>query len=216
MDAKTEAASLLARSKLRLKKRSQDALELYTAGLVAKLDQAAIALTYLRSLINSPPAGLPEAALEQNAAFYIDAYFAFFRASFDVLGQMVNQSESLALDEKSADFHRAFDALSKSRSAHPAVATYQTAKNSHTFKNLNDYRNCSLHRRSICLHITTTKSKLSPGYSTTGPLLQCRVALCDNPLDSTPKFKQKREAIAYCSSLSLNCEKHLASLLKSL
>jgi hypothetical protein len=203
--------ALCARRLAGVGKRRAALARVYAEGAKSKLSQASLCITALN---RQQPTATAPVSLEV-AALYVDAYFASLRAAFDIFGQLVNQIENLNLNEKKADLPTAIEHLRKSLPNHPALPHYDRIAKSKYFKNLRDYRNCSLHRRAICIRAETQTVTQTPGYVTTGPLHSEVKYLCDAPLATKPTFKQRRSVPQYCSDLLKHADKQLAQLAAS-
>lgn len=207
-------SSLVARAATTLKKRRLDALRIYSEGVKDKLRQAERALVNIKQITQGSIGAVPDSERELEIAFMIDAYFAFTRAAYDVMGQWVNQASELGLDERSAAFKAVADALDKQPGSSALAAVLRQIRKSNYFCQLDDYRNCCLHRRSICVRSQSTKSKLTAGYRTTAPVVHELFELCDDPLALNAKFVRQLEVSSYCESMLVHVEKHMVRICK--
>jgi len=207
-------SALVTRAVTRLNKRQLEALRLYSEGVRDKLRQAELALAHIKQITQGSIGTFSDSDREFELAFMIDAYFAFSRSAYDVMGQWMNQASMLGLDEKRVAFRSVIDALDKDLGAHALAGVLLKISKSHYFRQLDDYRNCCLHRRSICLKSQTTKSKLTAGYRTTGPVVHELFELCDDPLALNAKFRRQREVRGYCESMLGHVEAHMARICK--
>ena len=215
MKSVDEALSVLVtRAATRLSKRRLDTLRIYTEGVKDKLRQSERALANIKQITQGSIGVVPDAEREVEIAFMIDAYFAFARAAYDVMGQWINQASELGLDERSVAFRAVADALGKDPRWPALAAVLRKIRKSNYFCQLDDYRNCCLHRRSICLKSQSTKSKLTAGYKTTGPVVHERFELCDAPLALNVKFGRQLEVSSYCESMLSHVEKHMVRICK--
>jgi hypothetical protein len=99
----------------------------------------------------------------------------------------------------------------------PLRGTFQQCHDSHAFTNLDDYRNCSTHRRQICIYEQTILEKQTAGYvSTTAPITTVVRLLCDNPLDLTPRYRQNRGIPDYMQDTQASIIRHIQSMLRDL
>src|SRR5262249_10145789 len=110
----------------------------------------------------------------------------------------------------------------QARAGHPAERTcgkpagdrVLRIANSTRFKNLERYRNCSTHRRQI--YIETTTRSATPGYKATGLVLSIVRHLCDDPLATNARTKQKRELLLYCTGMFDWVQKQLTKAIQQL
>ncbi|HUU08980.1 MAG TPA: Cthe_2314 family HEPN domain-containing protein [Phycisphaerae bacterium] len=175
---------------------------LYAEGLKAKIRQADFALGRLLELANLTDSvqqstdAAPDAILHE-VYFYSDTFWAFSYSALDVLAQLTNQIMRFGITEREVSFKSLLNHLNGIAS--PLRHKFQSCAQSHAFKNLDDYRNCSTHRRQICIVEKTTVETQTAGYvSTTAPPMATVVRLlCDNPLALTPKYRQKRQVPGY-------------------
>lgn len=194
-----------------LRKRRAALARVYAEGAKSKLHQAGLCIAALQQQQSTATIPVPLEA----AALYVDAFFASLRAAFDIFGQLANQVEGLGLDEQKVDLPKAVEQLRRTSPGHSAIPVYDRISKSKYFKNLRDYRNCSLHRRAICIRAETQTITQTPGYATTGPLHSEVKYLCDAPLATKPTFKQKRAVAHYCADLLKHADKQLSQLAAS-
>jgi hypothetical protein len=207
-------SSLVTRAATRLNKRRLDALRIYSEGVKDELRQAERALANIKQITQGSIGAASDSEREVELAFMIDAYFAFSRAAYDVMGQWINQASDLGLDERKAAFATVAEQLDKESGAQALAGVLRTIRKSNYFCQLDDYRNCCLHRRSICLKSQSTKSKLTAGYRTTGPVVHELFGLCDDPLALNAKFGRQLEVSGYCESMLGHVEKHMIRICK--
>jgi hypothetical protein len=179
-------------------------INLYSNGVKYKITEAEIAFNMLQELLL--PRGAPflkdesKFTIEQKMHFFVDSFFAFLYSAFDVISQVVNQHLQLGINENQVSFKSVEESLRANRNGDLIQIIYTQILAANYFKNLKNYRNCSTHRRHIC--IVTTGPKFSDGYSTTASRnlgLAVENILCDNPLVITPTINQNREILKYCN-----------------
>lgn len=178
----------------------RERLKLYVEGLKSKIHQTKFALAHLLTLsgqaddvFSSTEEELPS-VLEQ-VCFYCDAFWIFLYSSLDVLAQIINQALSLRKDERHASFTDIKNELEKNFLRTPIQRHVNRCVRSRPFKNLDKYRNCSIHRRHIYIEEEHKKVRRSAGYRTsTTETKQDKVVrtICDDPYDLVPKTTQKR------------------------
>lgn len=184
-------------------------IEIYGEGLKGKLRQARFAIERMTSL--SPDvdssSGVEVFSCLDKAQFFCDAFWAFSYASLDIVAQIINQFETLRLDERKISFKTI---CSKSDLKSAIRHEIEKIQRMDFFKNLEKYRNCCLHRRLIYIKEETTKH--TPGYSISSSGPTSRLTLCDDPYALTPRIDQDREIVEYCSKSF----QHLCKSLKQL
>ena len=178
----------------------RERLKLYVEGLKSKIRQTKFVLAHLLTLsgqeddVFSSTEEELQSVLEQ-VCFYCDAFWIFLYSSLDVLAQIINQALSLRKDERHASFMDIKNELEINFSGSPVQIHVNYCVRSHPFKNLEKYRNCSIHRRHIYIEEEYKKVKRSAGYRTsTTEIKQDKVVrtICDDPYDLIPKTTQKR------------------------
>jgi hypothetical protein len=152
----------------------------------------------------------------QKMHFYSDSFWAFGRSSFDILGQVVNQTQNLGINESNCDFGSVLNFLTANAPADPLTTALNTIRASPTYAELNSYRNCSLHRRQVYLEgRKTEKDYATPGYST-GLFTLYEWILCDDPLVVTPATLQQRVLIQYCNTVLTFIENNIETIITTL
>lgn len=174
-------------------------IQLYSMGVGAKLKEAEYALQQLSNLAALGPAATTEAqaiSVEDKIHFYVDSFFAFSYSTLDVIAQVVNQAHALGLDERTVSFKAVKGRLTTA--THPVLkAHFERISRTYKFRNMENYRNCSTHRRRIYIQTTTVQG--TPGYSSTGMITSTKHVLCDDPLSLAPRVTQNRELVDYCT-----------------
>lgn len=174
-------------------------VELYTNGLKAKIKQTQFALQKLNEFLDrtdiSETSTKDELSIEEQVHFYCDTFWTFLYSSLDVLAQIVNQALNIGMNEKDVTFKQVRNTVSN-----PATKSkIDVFARSKIFINLDRYRNCSTHRRQICIQEVFKSTSLTHGYSSTSSTVVDKIirTLCDNPLDLNPRFQQDRKIPDY-------------------
>lgn len=214
-----------AQSKIRQQSRKQK-VELYAEGVKSKLQQAEYSLAQLihfakQSDHTTTTTDSDEPTITDRVGFYCDAYWAFLFSSLDILAQAINQSLKLKLDEKDVSFKSIEQKLGSKKYNGSAIQQKVSAcVKSNAFKNLDNYRNCSTHRRQIYTEEQTYTFVTSGtrGYptSSTAPVLIVKRLICDNPLAVSPKLNQQREIPEYIEEVQTRIYAHIVEILKNL
>ncbi|MHA1290991.1 MAG: Cthe_2314 family HEPN domain-containing protein [Candidatus Thorarchaeota archaeon] len=219
--------ALLEKSKAIKSKSRREKIKLYCEGLKAKLEQVSFALSSIDTFTNRSDG--TESTTEEDApsismqvAFYCDTFWIFLYSTLDVLSQIVNQAMALELDERNVSFNQVKGKLSgNALKAKDVSKKYDKCSKSRAFKNLEKYRNCSIHRRQIYIEeICETKSvRRTAGYtavSTTesSSTVVTRI-LCDDPLTQNPKTSQERKIPKYMVDIKDSVIESIIKILKA-
>lgn len=195
-------------------------VSLYAEGLKAKLSQSQYALKRLAELSDQEDATRsttdPDAyGIQEQVAFYCDTFWAFLYSTLDVLAQLVNQVQKLTLEEQAVSFKNVRTTLPTASSLREA---FDKCFRSRAFKNLDRYRNCSTHRRQICIQVKTATTTYTPGYAATatGDVTIAVRRLCDNPLDHKPRFTQDRKLPDYMAKTMAQIHTHIELILDTI
>ena len=192
---------------------------LTSKGLLAKLKQADYALSQLEKCTKevADDVSIKDSfPIKDKVQFFSDSFWAFLRASLDVLAQIINQTNKLGLDEKDTSFNQVVQKQTNKQRASPLTAQLNKLKGSTYFKNADRYRNCSLHRRQIYLEKRVTEIEPTNGYSISGPLRTSSWLICDNPLVVRPKTEQGRDLSSYCKKCKVRIEESTNRIVKLL
>ena len=179
-------------------------VRLYAEGLKAKLRQTEFALFRLEKHRGETDQSRTSTArddflVRERVDFYCDAYWIFLYSALDVLAQVINQATRLGLTERDCSFNDVETKL-KSRQLGTSLQKRCTAcQKSHAFKNLRDYRNCSIHRRQIYIKEEARTIIHTAGYESdaTGPAVSVERVICENPLALAPRISQGRRVPEY-------------------
>ena len=192
---------------------------IYTEGIKFKLKASRYCLYQIKRLefqpdtpaANTGATGVPApifiTRLEE-LAIYTEHFWNSMRSCFDLIGQLINITESLGKDEKNIDIKQIYQAIKTPPISNPQlVKALQESLDNLYFKDLESYRHCISHRRPICIQTYTTQTVVSQtaGYyvsgSTAAPARVERY-LCINPSSLAPRIiRGKRPIGKYCDSM---------------
>jgi hypothetical protein len=198
----------------------QERIELYGHGLISRIKE--IGLTY--RFIKDYASRFPQAADSMGYTdhdkihFYSDSFWAFGRSAFDILGQLINQTHNLGINESKCDFESVLNAMNTNHSSDPLTAPLNAIKSSADYTELNAYRNCSMHRRQVYLEGNKIeRDYATAGYSgATGPVTSYDWILVDDPLVVLPTTALQRKLIAYCGSTLSFIQTNVETIIKAL
>ncbi|MCF8297103.1 MAG: hypothetical protein K9H48_16485 [Melioribacteraceae bacterium] len=197
--------------------------ELYASGLKSKLKQIDYTLEKLAELSSKDDDTFdstrePILDIYSQVAFFTDTFCVFLYSSLDILAQIVNQVYRFGMDEKQVDFNKISKKLEQNHLNSELQKLFQKIQKSRAFKNLNKYRNCSVHRRQIFMEEKTEKFRRTQGYnvSTSGPVNKTVRVLCDDPYAIKPKTDKKREVPDYLEELERRIISDLEKIIKIL
>lgn len=204
-----------------LPKKHQSNIKLYSHGAVSKITNAEYAFNKLKELNQSDDTttstnidnDLPPS---EKICFYLDAFFAFLYSVYDVAGQIINQKLRINCDEQKVSFKYIKFHLNRYYNGTQVQKNVDALIKTNYFTNLERYRNCSTHRRQICIKIETSSVEITPGYNATDAFKSTTRVLCDDPLKINPSFDQKRELIDYCEKMLMKTKTESLKILKSL
>jgi hypothetical protein len=135
--------------------------------------------------------------------FYSSAFWAMAYSLYDITANAVNTVHPYQAEERRVSFKTLADIATtvvgkgNQRLPNDLAKKIIAANKSRVCRRLIDYRNCSMHRRSVCTKKKSTTEEYSDAYSqiestgTSGTKVQ--IFVCDNPLDVRPTFKNSRE-----------------------
>jgi hypothetical protein len=167
---------------------TQQRISIYANGLLSKESQSLFSLEEISAITRKTPTG---ASIPEKIHFFSDSFWVFQRAEVDILAQLVNQGCSFHIDEKDCNFSKLFDHVTSRAPSHAIAAHLATIHNSPEYRALNDYRNCSVHRRQVYLELRRVDRVYdTPGYAT-GSFTQFEWYICDNPLDIVPAVSSR-------------------------
>lgn len=225
MDTDSRIARLL--RKLEQQGLATSTLLLYAEGLKAKLRQAHFSLKMLKDLEHlEDRVGIQDATtipgaqdlltVSEQVYFYCDCFWDFLYSSLDILGQLINKLRSIHISERSVNLKTIAACVKSTAPRSPLDERLSKLLSSYTFKQLEDYRHCSRHRRSIYIEKRTTTSTGTPGYDAGTGQITNRY-LCTNPWDLAPHINGgKRPVYPYCALLLRRIEWHLDRVVNSL
>ena len=193
-------------------------IDLYSKGLIAKLKNAEYALFKIiefSTQIDSSTLTSQFTFLDM-VHFYLDSFFAFSYTSFDVIAQVINLKCNLNTPETKVSFRKIKEKVNQANPGAAIQILINRICNSNFFKDMEKYRNCSTHRRQICIQSNKTETLLTPGYIATIPMPIISHILCDDPLMLNPKFTKNREMITYCNGCFIKTQDEIIKILKKL
>lgn len=157
-----------------------------------------------------------EPTIADHVHFYCDSFWTFLYSSLDVLGQIVNQALDLKQLEKDVGFKQIARVVGSDSSLLMLDKKLSSLISSRAFKSLDDYRNCSTHRRQIYIEERKTTITGTAGYgSSTGPIETVQRVLCDNPLELNPKTRRNRIIPRYMEQIRDEILSRMEKILKA-
>jgi len=214
--------------KLRTSGRATPKSVLYAEGVKAKLRQARFSLKMLRDLVHleDEPSGqggttgpsmltADSLTVSEQVNFYCDCFWDFLRSALDILGQFINELHPLHISERDVDFKKVASEVKSIEPGSPLEKALDALRNhSRAFKQLENYRHCSTHRKHIYIETKKLTEEVtgSAGYYTGGSASRSVTEryLCTNPWDVKPRVNGgKRPVVEYCESLLKQIEKHV-------
>ena len=210
---------------------------LYAEGIKAKLQATHFALENLRELehleersqVQDDTTTLIKQSLlpvDDKINFYCECVWVFLRSSLDILAQLVNELYPLNLNERQVDFKQVAKNLEHSGTL--LEEAVNNCQSSDEFKNLEEYRHCSMHRRRVLIETKeetrthTTRITWTRDYNYDGTIETIKETttveryLCENPSDLQPKVNYKRPVVGYCEHLLQAIEKHVNTIINQL
>lgn len=204
---------------------------LYTEGVKAKLGQCLFCLGRLRNLElleseetmqdgASGPGMATVLTVDEEVSFYCESFWVSLRAALDILGQLINQLRVLGLNERNVDFKQVANRLGNIAGGTLLAKAVGRCIRSRGFKNLEEYRHCSMHRRQVYIEkrVLTIQTSGTPGYfsdSATSSLerkinIRC---LCGNPWELTPVVDSGTTVLASCENFMERIEDHIGTII---
>ncbi len=219
----------------RLVRKGLDSLTtgLYIEGIRGKLQLAHHCIEMLRMIEHAEQSTIQvvltlsthqsSLGVEDQILFYCDSYWNILRSSLDILGQLINEIHGLGISERKADFN---SVEYKTRMTMPNSSVQKALynmKRSKAFKNLNEYRHCSTHRRQIFIRgdiLETTKSSSgTPGYTydySGAKSVTIDRYLCNNPWEATPVVNESRPVLEFNEEILEQLVKRVRTVIKRL
>lgn len=179
-------------------------ITLYAIGIKQKLLQAENALDEVKTLVSAAERSdstLPSVLGTdlQKIEYHNDCFWSFFYSAFEILAQVINQTEQYNIDEQNATFYGITTRALAQQPSSALSLRLDSIRKSHFYKRLKKYRHCSNHRRPICVSHDTHQHVVSEAYANSSSSVEVRVLLCDDAYDVHPKFSQEREIIDFCT-----------------
>lgn len=156
-------------------------------------------------------------SVKEKVNFYCECFWDFLRSSLDILAQLINDVQSLPLDEQSVDFKQVGNELNDRFRGFPLQRAVDNCRNSDAFETLEGYRHCSMHRRQVFIETTThdiTQEGTVGYYSGTSiKRTTYKSHLCNNPWDIEPVVDYNRPVGRYCESLIRAIERRMVTII---
>lgn len=193
-----------------------DTTTLYSEGVKTKLRQAEFSLERLRQLVpqdaqvQAATVGLvSQGSLDTSelVGFYCDSFWDSLRSALDILGQLVNELRSIGINERQVDIRKAAVKVHVTAPGSPLDKALDELLRSSAFVQLEEYRNCTTHRRPPFIQTLTVMTSVSgtAGYAYSASSQQITIIerhLCTNPWDLNPNVRAgQRPVIAYSERL---------------
>jgi len=204
---------------------------LYAEGIKAKLQATRFAFENIRGLehveeraqIQDDTTTLTKQSLlseEDKVNFYCECVWDFLRSSLDILAQLVNELRLLNLNERHVDFKQVANKLKSSSQGTPLEKAVNNCRRSDAFRNLEEYRHCSIHRRRVFIETrthTTSTTGTRDYYNYAGSsITTVERHLCKNPWDLQPIVDGKRPVVGYCEYLLQAIERRIRTTIDRL
>jgi len=203
---------------------------LYAEGIKAKLQASRFALDNLRGLehIESNTQVQDGSAVQVTQSllttddkvnFYCECLWDFLRSSLDILAQLVNELRSLNMNERYVDYKQIARKLKSTEEGTPLQQAIGNCLRSTTFRNLEEYRHCSIHRRRVFIETRTHTMSTTgtPDYHYAGAnITTVERYLCKNPWDLQPRVDDTRPVAAYCENLLQAIERRIGTIINRL
>lgn len=190
---------------------------LYAEAVKTKLRQARFSLETLRQLVPQEdqvqdttiiPATQGLLNVSGLVGFYCDSFWDSLRSALDILAQLVNELRSLGISERDVDIKKVAAGVKSTALGSPLDKALDNLLNSSAFIQLEDYRNCTTHRRPPFIRTWTVTTSVSgtPGYDYSASSIQQRTVierdLCINPWALGPRvYPGKRPVVGYSEQL---------------
>jgi hypothetical protein len=224
MNVKEKVEALISEADANVpQKTRRQKIRLYAEGVKSKMRQAEYALSQLTSFSDRTDAtttstAADEYGISERVEFYCDSFWAFLYSSLDVLAHVINQSLKLGMKEKYVSFKRVSQKLNETKRGTVLQKKVDECLRSIAFKNVDAYRNCSTHRRAICIEEEIKIVRRTAGYNTTatGSVESVIRVLCDKPLVVTPTMNQQRKIPQYLVATKNKITKQIATMLENI
>lgn len=214
--------------KLKRRKLWTNKANIYTEAVKAKFCQARWSLDTLREIEHLPNEEGNSASsdvfsrisIDDKIVFFCECFWDFLRSSIDILAQLINELQSLRIDEDIVSFYRVLNVMKQPpMSVTPLSTALRSCERSWAFKELNSYRRCSTHRRQVCIFGVPVSNPQPLGrvyeYMSTSTTSINRY-LCSNPSRLRPRPSFKRPLIAYNEQILEEIEKRLSIIVNRL
>lgn len=162
----------------------------------------------------------------QKRNHYANCFWASAYSVFDIFSHVINTIYPSVIDESWVSFNGAVHGYNQIPNKAqgmvqipPRVMTklLKTSKTQY-FNRLAAYRQCSMHRREVCVFEESTTVSISNAYVGSTVEFKPNVVtwICDNPDDKIPKFKKKRCLQDECSKIRDRIEEDIRKIIRIL
>jgi hypothetical protein len=158
--------------------------------------------------------------------FYSTSFWALANSLYDIVAHAVNCVHCYAGNERGISFHAALKRAEQVGKGESSTFSTELASElaaiskSRVYKRLLGYRNCSLHRRSVCVQTQQTTYSVSRPYSqvatTSMPSSVVTVLVCDDPLDLALKFKKERTINSEVNEIAKKSLDHVRKIVRKI
>lgn len=154
--------------------------------------------------------------------FFCECFWDFLRSSIDITAQLTNELHSLGINEENVTFYEVLKKIQPPPPTPspmlPLLKSFESLKRSWAFRELSAYRNCSTHRRQVCIYEVSSPAPVTPGYvymgsSTTGLMNR---TLCSNPGSIHARPSKSRPVVEYNKRILKGIEKRLSTIVNRL
>ena len=207
---------------------STPATNLYTKQVAAKFKGAQYSLHKLRELEQPIVAGSGIDSQEplnhvERVNFYCDCLWDFLRSSIDILAQLINSLTGSALLERNVEIKTVASSLTSSSHAEIKTSVDRLLALK-AFKTLEEYRNCSTHRRQVFINIEKQDTEVfgTTGYreglidSSTSKGTVYTSHICRNPWELTPDVDESRVVATFCEEILKKIERPMVTIINRL
>ena len=185
-------------------------LRVYVGSLTERLASIDHALQQItRRFVSTTDDIRPFQTPAQERDFYVNCFWAFSYSVFDILAHVINAVHRRILAERDVSFLRSKSAFSDAiRNEMDRISRRPY------FIRLRNYRQCCLHRRTVCVQDTVTTKSISMPYATATTDILTVAFLCDSTEDMKPKFNAERILLKECEKIRTEIENDVRSVLE--
>ena len=202
---------------------------LYIEGVNAKLQAAFFALENLRPLEHvernaqvqdGTTVQITQSLLtvDDKVNFYCECFWDFLRSSLDILAQLINKLHPLNMNERQVDYKQVARKLNSNEQGTLLEQAVSNCQRSAAFKNLEEYRHCSIHRRQVFIETRTHTTSITGtrGYYVGTSRTTVERYICKNPWNLQPTVDDKRPLVEYCEHLLQSIERRISTIINRL